>query len=78
METISHFVDEILEGRFKISKHTHTFLRKNDITIMIDKVEYDTPFELLGKLVDVVTLKKYLTNFIAERSHFIKQIAENY
>ncbi|SHG45332.1 Ligand-binding SRPBCC domain-containing protein [Flavobacterium micromati] len=78
METPSHFVDEILECRFKIFKHTHTCLRKNDITIMIDKLEYGTPFGLLGKLLDVVTLKKYLTNFIAERNHFIKQIAINY
>jgi ligand-binding SRPBCC domain-containing protein len=78
METPSHFVYEILEGRFKIFKHTHTCLRKNDITIMIDKLEYGTPFGLLGKLLDVVTLKKYLTNFIAERNHFIKQIAINY
>jgi hypothetical protein len=44
---------------------------------MIDKVEYDTLFVIVGKLLYFVTLEKYLTNFIAERNHFIKQIAEN-
>jgi hypothetical protein len=44
---------------------------------MIDKVEYDTLFVLVGKLLYVVTLEKYLTNFIAKHNHFIKQIAEN-
>lgn len=77
MEIPFHFVDEMVEGRFKSFKHTHTFVQKDDSTIMIDTVEYETPFGLAGKLFDLMVLKNYLYNFIAERNYFIKQIAEN-
>jgi ligand-binding SRPBCC domain-containing protein len=77
MEIPFHFVDKMVEGRFKSFKHTHTFVQKDDSTIMIDTVEYETPFGLAGKLFDLMVLKNYLYNFIAERNYFIKQIAEN-
>jgi ligand-binding SRPBCC domain-containing protein len=77
MEIPFLFVDKMVEGRFKSFKHTHTFVQKDDSTIMIDTVEYETPFGLAGKLFDLMVLKNYLYNFIAERNYFIKQIAEN-
>ena len=76
MEFPNYFIDEMMEGRFKKFKHTHTFSEKNGKTIMIDKIEYETPFGLAGKLFDFMILKKYLTHFITERNNFIKEIAE--
>ena len=78
MEIPTYFVDEMLEGRFKKFKHTHTFQETNGGTIMTDKIEYETPFGLVGKLFDTTVLKKYLTHFIKERNVFIKQLAEKH
>lgn len=76
MEFPHYFVDEMMEGRFKKFKHTHTFSEKNGKTVMIDKIEYKTPFGLAGKLFDFMILKKHLIHFIKERNNFIKEIAE--
>ena len=76
MESPNYFIDEMIEGRFKKFKHTHTFAEKNGNTVMTDKIEYEIPFGLAGKLLDFMILKNYLTHFIKERNNFIKEIAE--
>ena len=76
MTSPNHFVDEMIEGRFKTFKHTHTFHTQNEKTIMDDKIEYETPFGIFGKLFDKILLKNHLTTFIKERNDFIKTIAE--
>lgn len=78
MQIPTYFVDEMLEGRFKKFKHTHTFQEINGGTIMTDKIEYETPFGLVGKLFDTTILKKHLTHFIKERNDFMKQLAEKH
>ena len=76
MEFPNYFVDEMMEGRFKSFKHEHTFVEKNGKTVMIDSIEYQTPFGIFGKIFDKYILKDYLTNFIKERNTFIKNLAE--
>ena len=77
MEFPNYFVDEMIEGRFKSFKHQHTFIEENGIIIMKDKIEYETPFGIFGKLFDKLILKNYLTAFIQKRNEFIKILAEN-
>lgn len=77
MEFPNYFVDEMIEGRFKNFKHEHTFVAKEGKTVMIDTIEYQTPFGIFGKLFDKWILKNYLTDFITERNQFIKNLAEN-
>lgn len=77
MEFPNYFIDEMIEGRFRKFKHLHTFSEKNGKTIMMDKIEYETPFGIFGKIFDKIVLKSYLTNFIKERNTFIKKTAEN-
>lgn len=76
MEFPSYFVDEMIEGRFTNFKHEHTFVEKNGKTVMIDSIEYQTPFGMFGMLFDKLFLKNYLTKFIQERNEFIKNLAE--
>ena len=76
MEFPSYFVDEMLEGRFTRFKHEHTFVEKNGKTVMIDSIEYQTPFGMFGMLFDKLFLKNYLTKFIQVRNEFIKNLAE--
>ncbi|WP_158729247.1 MULTISPECIES: SRPBCC family protein [unclassified Flavobacterium] len=78
MEIPTYFVDEMLEGKFKSFKHQHTFIQKNGFVIMEDKIQYETPYGIFGKLFDLLLLKNHLSTFIAERNSFIKKLAENH
>jgi len=72
-----YFVDEMTKGQFKFFRHTHTFEQEDNFVIMTDHIVYETPFSFLGKLFDILVLKKYLTSFIQKRNHMIKELAEN-
>ena len=78
MEIPTYFVDEMLEGKFRSFKHQHTFIQKNGFVIMEDKIQYETPYGIFGKLLDHFLLKKHLTTFILDRNLFIKALAENH
>jgi len=72
-----YFVDEMEEGKFKTFKHEHFFEEKNGVTIMTDKLQYETPFGIIGKLFDVVFLKNHLIHFLLERNKVLKEVSEN-
>lgn len=72
-----YFVDEMEEGKFKSFKHEHTFAEKEKTTVMIDNLNYETPFGIFGKIFDKIILRKHLTNFIIERNKVLKELAEN-
>lgn len=77
IEIPSFFVDEMLEGKFKSFKHEHSFVQENGFVMMIDEIQYQTPYGIFGKLFDVLILKKHLTNFISERNRVLKELSEN-
>lgn len=77
MNLYDYFVDEMVEGKFKSFKHEHSFIDGNGFVMMIDKIQYQTPYGIFGKLFDVLILKKHLTNFISERNKVLKELAEN-
>lgn len=71
------FVDEMEEGHFKSFKHEHFFQTEKNYTVMIDRLDYETPYGFLGIIFDKIILKKYLTNFIKTRNEILKNLAEN-
>ena len=77
MDFYDYFVDEMVEGKFKTFKHEHSFMEKNGETVMIDNLNYETPFGIFGRLFDRIILKKHLTKFLLERNKTLKQLAEN-
>ncbi len=77
MDLYDYFVDEMEEGNFKTFRHEHFFEVENGITTMKDKLQYETPFGIFGKLFDVLFLKRHLTQFILERNKILKETAEN-
>ena len=76
MNFYDYFVDEMERGKFKSFKHEHFFEEENGITIMKDKLQYETPFRIFGKLFDILFLEKHLTNFLLERNKVLKAISE--
>jgi ligand-binding SRPBCC domain-containing protein len=76
MSLYDYFVDEMEQGKFKSFRHEHFFEEENGITIMKDKLQYETPFSIFGRLFDVLFLKKHLTNFLLERNKVLKEVSE--
>lgn len=71
------FVDEMVKGAFKGFRHEHHFLALNGCTLMTDIFDYQSPFGMLGKLVDMLVLKRYMTKLLEKRNKTIKEFAES-
>ena len=71
-----YFVDEQVEGDFKMLKHEHYFKSVQNGTIMIDQFHFETPHGLTGKIINKIYLEKYMQQLLSERNIIIKQAAE--
>lgn len=78
MDFPNYFVDEQLIGHFKSFKHQHFFIQKENLTIMTDILDYETPFGFIGKLFNKLLLVNHLTNFIIYRNTILKELSENH
>ncbi|MBV6881513.1 SRPBCC family protein [Epilithonimonas ginsengisoli] len=76
MESPKMFTDIMLKGAFKSMRHQHIFREEQGRTLMIDVFEFESPFGILGKIVNQFFLNNYLRNFLIERNRMIKEIAE--
>jgi ligand-binding SRPBCC domain-containing protein len=76
MDLYDYFVDEMEEGKFAYFKHEHFFSEENEITLMTDRLQYETPFGIIGKLFDFLFLERHLQNFIIERNKILKELSE--
>ncbi len=70
------FVDEMVEGAFKCFRHEHHFIWVDDHTLMKDVFVFESPLGLLGKLADILFLKRYMIRLLMERNRVIKKAAE--
>ena len=72
------FVDQMQKGIFKSFRHEHHFkVISEEKTLVIDILVYEAPIRFLGKLADILFLKRYLKDFLSERNKIIKAYAEN-
>lgn len=71
------FEDVMLKGAFKQMKHTHRFEKEGVQTKMIDEFFFLSPLGVLGKLADMLFLKKYMTNFLLNKNKELKSFAES-
>lgn len=72
-----YFVDEMITGTFKYMRHKHKFEQNENATTMLDIFEFESPLGILGKIIDSLILKKYMTNFLQERNKVIQEFAES-
>lgn len=72
----TYFADEMVSGAFKSFKHEHHFKVENNKILMTDVFTYQSPFGILGKLADVLFLKRYMINLLTTRNRFLKTKAE--
>ena len=72
----TYFVDEMVSGAFKSFRHEHHFSQVDGHTVMKDVFVFKSPLGVLGKLANLLVLKRYMTNLLTTRNHIIKQVAE--
>lgn len=70
------FTDEMEKGDFKSMKHEHHFKPVANGTIMVDLIYFESPYGVIGKLINKVFLTKYLNRLIEQRNAVIKEYAE--
>jgi ligand-binding SRPBCC domain-containing protein len=76
MESPVFFVDEMTKGDFKSFRHEHHFKAVDNGTIMIDILEFESPYGLIGRWFNKIFLTKYLKRFLNKRNAVIKNYAE--
>ncbi len=72
-----YFVDEMLQGVFTSIHHLHLFSVESGLTQMRDEFRYEASLGILGRLVDHLFLKSYLTRLLKKRNAVIKAFAES-
>lgn len=76
MKPYEKFTDKMIKGDFLSFSHEHFFKSANNGTIVIDIINYETPYGLLGRFVNRVFLHKYLEQLIIQRNKVVAQYAE--
>jgi ligand-binding SRPBCC domain-containing protein len=72
-----YFEDIMISGAFKHMKHNHEFLAHSSGTLMIDRFEFQSPFGILGGIVDQIFLAGYMRCFLVRRNSVLKELAES-
>ena len=73
-ERPNYFVDEQASGAFQSFRHEYYFEEHG--TKMLDVFNYTSPLGILGRLADVLLLKRYMTQLLIKRNEVIKEYAE--
>lgn len=78
MTYFTSFQDTMVRGPFQSMQHDHLFRALSPLrTEMRDVFRFAAPFGFIGQAVEVMALRRYMTNLLTERNEVIKQIAES-
>ncbi|MFD2726260.1 SRPBCC family protein [Hyunsoonleella rubra] len=76
-ESPNLFIVEMVFGAFKSYLHEHRFYKEGQKTIMVQKMFFETPYGILGKLFNSIFLKGYMSRLIKTRNAALKVRAES-
>ena len=76
MKKYEMFVDEQLQGDFKMMKHEHHFKPCDNGTILIDLFYFESPYGILGQWFNSLYLTNYIKRMLEQRNKTIKEFAE--
>jgi ligand-binding SRPBCC domain-containing protein len=71
------YIDEMIDGPFKIWKHIHRFVADNSSTKVIDIVEYELPYGIFGKMVDRIYVRRKIQEIFQYRKRATVRVLEN-
>ena len=73
----TYFHDEMLQGAFKMLRHDHIFKEQENVTVMTDRLEFESPGGVIGKIFNHLVLTGYLKRLLEKRNQMIKEVAES-
>jgi ligand-binding SRPBCC domain-containing protein len=79
----AYFQDTMLHGAFHAMQHDHWFralprdASGRPATEMRDQFRFSAPLGPLGRLAEVIVLRRYMRALLAERNAVIRQVAES-
>jgi len=76
MQSPVSFTDEMIKGDFTSFHHEHHFKTVQNGTIVIDIIQFETPYGFIGNIVNRLFLTSYLERFLVKRNAVIKEYAE--
>jgi len=78
MDVPRYFQDTMIRGTFRSMQHDHYFRTLEDgSTEMRDVFRFAAPLGVLGRLAEVLLLKRYMAALLQERNAVISQVAES-
>ena len=74
----AYFQDTMIAGPFRSMRHDHFFRPLPDgRTEMRDLFRFAAPIPILGRLAELLLLRRYMARLLRERNHVIRAIAES-
>ena len=77
MQRPHSFTDEMRQGDFKSMRHQHHFKQIENGTLMIDILDFESPYGSLGRAFNSIYLTRYMEKMIEQRNLVIKDYAES-
>jgi ligand-binding SRPBCC domain-containing protein len=77
MEPPVYFQDVMVQGIFRVMKHDHYFRSIAGGTEMRDVFSFAAPLPVLGRVAEVLVLRRYMRALLRERNAVLKQVAES-
>src|SRR5258708_6192710 len=78
MDPPAYFQDTMIQGAFRFMKHDHFFRSlSSGQTEMKDVFCFAAPLSFLGRLAEIIFLRRYMRNLLHARNVVIKQLAES-
>jgi hypothetical protein len=69
------FTDRMIKGDFRSFAHEHHFKQVENGTIVIDILHFETPYGIIGRLLNKFYLTRYIERLIRRRNDVIKNYA---
>ena len=85
MEPPAYFQDTMVQGAFRFMRHDHFFRQvssdqtplSSDKTEMQDVFCFAAPLSVLGRLAEIILLRRYMRALLRERNVVLKRISES-
>jgi ligand-binding SRPBCC domain-containing protein len=78
MNRPAYFQDTMIRGVFRFMRHDHLFRTVSpNATEMRDLFRFAAPLPVLGRVIEITVLRRYMQTLLRERNAAVKQIAES-
>ena len=77
LRPFSHFHEAMVAGIFARYEHEHFFAAMDDGTRVRDELKFAAPFGPMGKMMEALVMRRYMTSLLRRRNAALKHAAES-